>query len=404
MTKLYQHYWGKAEHDPLKAAYCTGQLSKQAILEQFKPELAAHLNHNKPACQLQVDDLDTWAATEKPGKEPWHYPQKGYAAYHLLAYHCFDVAAVAAAWWAASPSLRKQFSHIMQAESEQQAKAWVLFFVALHDLGKLDIRFQLKAKAVAIQLQADIPENIRQVSTDYYHGEAGYAWFLYELGAYGFNLADEDPPCAWMAQVAGHHGVIPNTRQDQPQVAGASPLLTARDKQARLDWLKDLQHLFLVDLNAVPENVPSLLAGFCSVCDWIGSSHPFAYVAKREDDDLAGYLQSRISTAQQALQDFGLLAQLKAESCTLETLFPLYAPDGSRYQPRGLQTLTGQLPLQQNLTLIEAPTGSGKTETALVYAANLLHQGLADSIIFALPTQATACAMLDRLETMSENL
>ncbi|NOS88270.1 MAG: CRISPR-associated endonuclease Cas3'', partial [Methylococcaceae bacterium] len=154
MTKLYQHYWGKAEHDPLKAAYCTGQLSKQAILEQFKPELAAHLNHNKPASQLQVDDLDTWAATEQPGKQPWHYQQQGYAAYHLLAYHCLDVAAVAAVWWDASPSLRKQFSHIIQAQSEQQAKAWVLFFVALHDLGKLDIRFQLKAKAVAIQLQA----------------------------------------------------------------------------------------------------------------------------------------------------------------------------------------------------------------------------------------------------------
>ena len=45
-----------------------------------------------------------------------------------------------------------------------------------------------------------------------------------------------------------------------------------------------------------------------------------------------------------------------------------------------------------------------KPKPHLVYAANLLHEGLADSIIFALPTQATANAMLDRLEAMAGNL
>ena len=52
------------------------------------------------------------------------------------------------------------------------------------------------------------------------------------------------------------------------------------------------------------------------------------------------------------------------------------------------------------LTLIEAPTGSGKTEAALAYASRLLAAGRADSIVFALPTQATANAMLSRLEAI----
>ena len=400
----YYQYWGKAENDTLKIAYCSGQ-NKTEIFERFKPQLAKHLKKSENL--LQLSDVNEWAKTEdkKIGKESWSDKQDNYAAYHLLPYHCLDVAAVAKCWWEASPSLRKQFSQTMQLENEQQAKAWVLFFVALHDLGKLDIRFQMKAEKIAIQLQPDIPQNIKPpVRTDYSHGEAGYAWFLYELETYGFNYSVEDQANKWMTQVAGHHGVIPISRQDKQQISGVSPLLIARDKQARINWINALQQLFSVNLNAVPENVPPLLAGFCSVCDWIGSSVDyFEYETKRDDNDLKKYFDSRADNAKRALQAFGILSKLKANK-TLETLFPLHAPDGTLYKPRGLQTLTESLPLVQNLTLIEAPTGSGKTETALVYAARLLHEGLADSIIFALPTQATANAMLERLEKMAENL
>ncbi|MGC8074479.1 hypothetical protein ACP3W1_28360, partial [Salmonella enterica] len=49
--------------------------------------------------------------------------------------------------------------------------------------------------------------------------------------------------------------------------------------------------------------------------------------------------------------------------------------------PRQLQTLVNALPIQMGLTLVEAPTGSGKTETALAYAWRLLDVGLADSIV-----------------------
>ena len=56
---------------------------------------------------------------------------------------------------------------------------------------------------------------------------------------------------------------------------------------------------------------------------------------------------------------------------------------------------------QSGLTIVEAPTGSGKTELALAYASKLLAAGIAESIIFALPTQATANAMLQRLEEVA---
>lgn len=316
-------------------------------------------------------------------------------AYHLLPYHCLDVVAVAGLWWNCNSCLRRQFTQSMKLQNQQEAKAWIMFFVGLHDLGKLDIRFQLKARDVAVQLQPDIPQNIRRVNTEYYHGEAGYAWFLHEAAAYGFDFRVEDQAQEWVAEVAGHHGVIPCARQEKDKIAGVSPLLIERDKQARIAWINALQQLFRVDFATVPEDIPSMLAGFCSVCDWVGSSDHFPYESN-PDIDLEQYLTSRRPNAEQALKEFGILSCLKSNK-TLETLFP-------GYRPRGLQTLTEQLPSVQNFTLIEAPTGSGKTETALVYAARLLNQGLADSIIFALPTQATANAMLNRLEAFAEQL
>ncbi|MCV5767674.1 DEAD/DEAH box helicase family protein, partial [Escherichia coli] len=74
------------------------------------------------------------------------------------------------------------------------------------------------------------------------------------------------------------------------------------------------------------------------------------------------------------------------------------------YQPRQLQVLVDALPVAPGLTVIEAPTGSGKTETALAYAWKLIDQQIADSVIFALPTQATANAMLTRMEASASHL
>jgi len=54
--------------------------------------------------------------------------------------------------------------------------------------------------------------------------------------------------------------------------------------------------------------------------------------------------------------------------------------------------------------LIEAPTGSGKTEAAFTYAWRLIEDGVANSIVLALPTQATANAMLARAKAFAERV
>ena len=99
--------------------------------------------------------------------------------YHLLAYHSLDVAAVAAEWWKLSRVLRSQCCYATGLE-EAQTYAWVVFFIALHDYGKWDIRFQLKAPHALQPLYPAFTPDMAEPDPGYFHGPQGYAWFIGE--------------------------------------------------------------------------------------------------------------------------------------------------------------------------------------------------------------------------------
>lgn len=330
--------------------------------------------------------------------------------YHLLPYHCLDVAAVADAWWRQSRDISRCFIEITGL-NEKQTRAWLLFFIALHDYGKFDLRFQRKAleawKAVNTELSA-IPTQLNGLSIkEYSHGPAGLYWFYQDLkerflsGEDDYYADDNDDWvawCSWLAPVVGHHGVVPQDHEKDHakyRLLDVSQLILDEFKQSRWQWLSALELLFLapagLSLNDTPPLLATatMLAGFCSVSDWLGSSELFTY-DDRPCHDLTKWYECRLEIAKKALQEAGVISKIKPYQ-TIDTLL-------NGYPPRQVQCLVEQLPKVQGLTLIEASTGSGKTETALAYAWQLLALGLADSIVFALPTQATANAMLKRLE------
>ncbi len=339
---------------------------------------------------------------------------------HLLVYHCLDVAAVARHWLQASTVITKHFSDIAMAPP-RQVMGWVLFFMALHDLGKFDIRFQMKVERLWRELCGDeeLSQPLSSISRDYWHGEYAAYWLFEDLADRFEWKADEylweepkgeavwDAWQPWIRAVAGHHGKEP------PQQAipnGTPPMVDAaireQEQAARMAFIEAMETLFLkpagLSLNDLPPPCDlEFLAGFCSVCDWLGSmtenatGQPrFTFISKQQD--LGVYFESRLPIAQQVLEESGLLGRVMTDG-GMTNLYP-------KYTPRQVQTLVGGLPLDAGLTLIEAPTGSGKTEAALAYAARLLAAGKADSIIFALPTQATADAMLERLEEVAPRL
>ncbi len=343
------------------------------------------------------------------GKADPSYPHE--QKWHPLAYHSLDVTAVAAVWWDSSQSLRANLlAAFADEKTEASLRAWVLFFVALHDLGKFDLRFQLKApealalawRSLQMQDHALPPKEIKEFD----HGHAGLAWankeFAHWLGADDTDRVLWDSWRPWLTAVTGHHGDY-----SPPLMAGlqldTDEALIEHDRQARHAYVAALERLFLrpcgMDLNMPPPachaSAQALLAGFCSVCDWIGSNtEAFAY--QNFGLALPAYFYDRLQHTQQhnVLQRFGLIANVKPYA-------GLRALLSAGESPRGVQVEIDALPATSGLTLIEAPTGSGKTEAALAYAWRLLDAGVADSIVFALPTQATANAMLKRAEAFA---
>ena len=339
----------------------------------------------------------------------------GEPKWHPLAYHCVDVAAVAMCWWDASAAIRRTFLASFNCpESQQiQLRAWTTFFVALHDIGKFDIRFQLKAPnalSSAWRLLAKRDHGLPEMDINGFdHGQAGIGWANREYRQW---VNSDDPErekweqwAPWLTAVTGHHGDFPEISMDGLTLDTDEEII-GRDHNARNEFVNALARLFLEPAGVSLQSAPPVcslsakfwLAGFCAVCDWIGSNiDVFEY--QHLGPDLANYLEKCINKIQQenVLKDFGLFTNSTSYKGVKALL---KAPK----TPRSIQVEVDNLPVAPGLTLMEAPTGSGKTEAALAYAWRLLDNGVADSIVFALPTQATANAMLERAEALAAQM
>jgi CRISPR-associated endonuclease/helicase Cas3 len=302
-------------------------------------------------------------------------PDQGGADYHLLPYHCLDVAAVADVWLSRSNVLLPQAAQHF-GKSQEDARAIILFFILLHDLGKFDARFQNFVESIRIKIQGS---EFEVDPEKYSHGSYGYLYFRREFG-------ESDA----MKAVAGHHGYCDTSIRFY--LPDADEALIELDKKAREEWIEFC--LNWLGLSEIPQvkDYP-MLAGLCSVADWVGSS--ITNFTKDPLLDLTSYYQQALPRAEVALLETGMVSKL--EGAGFEFLF-------ESYTPRGIQTLLPQIPLEAGLTIVESDTGSGKTEFALAYASLLIQQGLADGIVFGLPTQATANGLFDRIGRAAEKL
>lgn len=175
----------------------------------------------------------------------------------------------------------------------------------------------------------------------------------------------------WFASVAGHHGIIP-TRSEPNPPPFVEEFIKTQDCAARQEWIQELAHIFLepagVSFADIPLKYPPiLLAGFCGVCDWLGSNRDY-FEFQENGTSLKDYFVTRKRKALEILKDFGLLSHINTKG-GMEAIYP-------EYIPQNIQVLIDKLFLQQLLVIIEDNTGSGKTEASLAYASKLLAQDL----------------------------
>jgi len=321
-------------------------------------------------------------------------------SYHLLPYHCLDVAAVG--WILLNPEKPLCVRLAGQLEVDQTwLRDFFVFCLSLHDLGKFSRAFQGLKKELSPDL---VKANPRMLYTER-HDTLGFWLWRENLSAHFEKLPSNNRAYLskiepWLEIVTGHHGIPPK------KSGGRIPnFFEQEDEEAACRFVQDACSLFLSGFEYAPlldkglkqrlKIVSWQLAGITVLADWLGSNGEYFnyYSQPSEPEDLAVYWHKHaLPSAEKAI--VSMPGKPKASRFQgLKNLFSFIE------QPTPLQkyAINEQLSDKPQLFILEDVTGAGKTEAALVLTHRLLSAGMADGLYVALPTMATANAMYQRL-------
>ncbi len=316
---------------------------------------------------------------------------------HPLICHMLDVGQVTRALWreVLTDSLRSQFANALGLDADATGRL-LAFWSALHDLGKASPAFQRQVKPLELRLAAaglPFPKLFSQEFSP--HGTISTLVLEDALQSQtGLGLR---PAKRIALAVGGHHGAWPQpgaTDRLKPDQVGGKEW-----DAVRLELVRTLRDVFDPPslptwiTNRTDENVfLTLFSGLTSVADWIGSvENYFPYVEPPLDP--RRYSERAAGQARRALADLEWTGyQPPATVRRFDELFP-FPPNPMQEKVVELaETLNGPA-----LVLIEAPTGSGKTEAAL-YLADRWAQGEQQRGLYvAMPTMATSNQMHGRV-------
>ena len=333
--------------------------------------------------------------------------------FHLLPYHCLDVAATGRVYLQRHPGLLRWMAERAGLDAAAMLD-WISFWLALHDLGKFATSFQNQRPDLLEQMQG---RTSGKAYVGIRHDSLGELFWrrhlldradVLDLKPQASRFASRLAP--WVCAVTGHHG-------EPPDAAGASlhAHFDASDEAAAASFIEEMRRLLppdpalavLCTLSAgdavqVGKACSWWLAGIAVLADWIGSNTgAFPYSA--EPRPLADYWQqTALPKAASAIAAAGVLPQPIATGNKLQDLFtreriPVLTP---------LQVWadTHEIPSGPQLYLLEDVTGAGKTEAALTLAYRLMSGGQADGVFIGLPTMATANAMYERVAAVVHRL
>ncbi|PDW01463.1 CRISPR-associated helicase/endonuclease Cas3 [Candidatus Viridilinea mediisalina] len=321
--------------------------------------------------------------------------------FHPAIFHMLDVALVAEALLrAGAPRLRWALLHAWRGCDPAALVAWLPFLIATHDLGKVAAGFQAQVEPQCERLQ-QLGVRFKRRKTQIYHAEVSALWLHEQLAAHEPGVSRQ---LVWALRDAmgGHHG-----RFAQAEMADIRKRLRASEQgESRWATWREASYRLLRDLLAPAGGLAAMgspaevrvatvaLTGFIVWCDWMGSNeYDFPATPGLAAADYVALARER---AQHALDRHHLRAvRPVVDYQGFATLFPGQGP------PRPLQALFDQWNAgdlaSPSLTLIEAPTGEGKTEAALALARQVAAVRGVDEIFFALPTMATSNQMFGRL-------
>ena len=337
-------------------------------------------------------------------------PDAAGAGWLSLVDHSTDVALVA---WALLrlPTVRERLGTLAGHPLSTVDISRLCFLVGLHDAGKANHGFQarlrrerpdaghiaplwgLLAKRHLHRAHRVLYQQVREALS----APRWRAWF-------GGPDTERD---LW-GVILAHHGSLPERAAGTPD-----PRLWRRrggyDPIAALRTLADAMAEVFPDAFA-PENHGPLptstrfqhaFAGLVTLADWLGSDEtvfPFPSDGAPTGVERVAWSRERAEDVMRRRWLDPALARDAARGRGLDfaTLFPkLPAP-----RPAQAALLDAPLPRAGQVTVLEAETGSGKTEAALIHFLRLFQAGAVDGLYFALPTRAAAVQIHRRIRAV----
>lgn len=336
----------------------------------------------------------------------WGKAEKDGESYHLLPYHCLDVAAVGHILLLADAPLRQRFAAVTNL-NELICQQWLIALLALHDIGKFAESFQ--------NLRPDLLEQLQRIASQKQyttrHDSLGNLFLKNTLEKEEWSFPPgisfdewQDVVMTMIRPFTGHHGVPPRMQGNNGLPLRVAQYFSDNDANSARQFVEAVCTLFYgkearwdlpspEELEAHMKKASWLMAGFVVLCDWIGSNCRW-FPLRSEGMKLENYWQNHaVPQAKMALREAGIIASIPStELSSFSGLFPHIAT------PTPLQAFVEKCSIGESpqLFILEDVTGSGKTEAALMLAGRLMTVGGGNGIFVALPTMATSNAMYDR--------
>ncbi|MGB0955905.1 MAG: CRISPR-associated helicase Cas3' [Panacagrimonas sp.] len=335
-----------------------------------------------------------------------HPPSGSAAEFHVLEYHCLDVAAVGVEYLRRAPRLVAFLAAQLDLGRPDLLESWLALWLALHDLGKFSEAFQSQKPELFQALRGRAPEAAKPYRIR--HDSLG---FLYWSKSLSIQLEEQQwlgPESAcfqygldcWAQAVTGHHGRPPEEKEEylghhfckEDHGAIAEFVTQVRELFLSAPLVREVQRWDPESFFETSQQLSWWIAGLTVLADWIGSNTDY-FPYRTEEIPLAEYWEIARNQAVKALDKTGVTPVSAESGLRFADVFASIE-NPSPLQHWAIEAAPGSGP---QIHLLEDVTGSGKTEAAMMLAYRLMDAGVADGFYIGLPTMATANAMYERI-------
>lgn len=328
----------------------------------------------------------------------WGKFDKESQQHHHLAHHSMDVAAVFQ-HLLSLPVFRERAQTAFQIPLSPTVVSRLGALVFLHDIGKLHPGFQAKGWSEGLwpyPKRGHVTESVSFILQAFVRPDHPFVDMVNLLTGWGDGVE------SLLLASFSHHGrpLSPNVAAehldwDKPSASHYCWRSEAKDMATTLRrWFPGA---FEED-SALPCNprFVHFFAGLAALADWVGS---YREVFQFQSELDLNYNAEAETRAKSVLSKIGL------DTRGFQIRRPPEFVDVSGFQqPNPAQAVIGKTPLEKPLVILEAETGSGKTEAALWRFAQLFTKGRVDGLYFAVPTRAAARQLHNRVNESLQRL